>query len=128
MGTRDTNKQDKSKAKPVLLMHGANDNLFSFFGKTDDSLPSVPERLVNDGFDVYLYQRHGGLYQKNRLDENGVPIDPDTIPNNEFWDFTSEEIGEVSLQKLVYAIIDDRKELSEGGCQKVSIVAHSLGT
>ena len=29
---------------------------------------------------------------------------------------------------MVYAIIDDRKELSEGGCQKVSIVAHSLGT
>ena len=68
------------------------------------------------------------MYQKNRMDENGVPIDADTIPNNEFWDLTSEDIGALSLQKLVYAIIDDRKELSEGGCQKVSIVAHSLGT
>ena len=55
MGTQDTNKQDKSKAKPVLLMHGSRTNFYSFFEKTDDSLPSVPERLANDGYDVYLY-------------------------------------------------------------------------
>ena len=55
MGTQDTYKQDKSKAKPVLLMHGSRTNFYSFFEKTDDSLPSVPERLANDGYDVYLY-------------------------------------------------------------------------
>ena len=54
MGTSYTNKQDKSKAKPVLLMHGSRTNFFSFFAKTDELLPSVPERLVEDGFDVYL--------------------------------------------------------------------------
>jgi len=61
-GDAPSNKIDKTNAKPVLLVHGVNTNLFSWFDRNDNQTDWLPVRLANDGFDVYLYMRAGDTF------------------------------------------------------------------
>lgn len=68
---------------PVLYLHGARANLFSFFARTEATKDFMPLRLANDGVDVYFYLVPGSLNQFDRVDGNGDPIDPSTPAGNE---------------------------------------------
>ena len=113
-----------SKTKgPVLLMHGARTNLFSFYAQTDVLQLPLPSSLVLEGYDVWLAVRRGGLYQKSHL----IYTDPDGADLADFWNFDTQTIGVLDIERLVQGIIADRTSTGKN-CSKVSIVAHSLGT
>ena len=60
MSTPNTSKPDKTK--PVLLVHGANANFWSFFNSNVVFEAPLPVKLVDDGFDVYFYMRAGDTF------------------------------------------------------------------
>ena len=131
-GTPDNKYLDKTNSVPVLYLHGARTNLFSFFARTEQNRDYMPLRLANDGVDVYFYMVPGSLNQFDRVDFNEVAIDPTTPGGNEaFWDFEFEEIGK-GMQNMIETIIYDRRFITRPpesiNCSKVTVIAHSLGT
>ena len=133
-GGAPSNKIDKTNAKPVLLVHGVNANLFSWFNRNDNQTDWLPVRLANDGFDVYLYMRAGDTFQQKRFNSSSpnIPLDPNdqNVANHvAFWDITNQSIGNNHFEKLVEGIIQDRQTFEpETDCSKVTIVGHSFGT
>lgn len=91
---------------------------------TDEALP---ERLYDEGYDVWVSTRRGGLYSNGHAsDVEGVSTYKDTNPA-EYWDFDQQDVGEQDIAALVSYILSTRATETLDS-YKVMIVGHSAGT
>ncbi|GMF14386.1 unnamed protein product [Phytophthora lilii] len=99
--------------KPAVhLQHGLLDSSFTFVSNfRNQSLAYV---LADAGFDVWLGNNRGTTWSRTHLDY--------TTDDDEFWDFTWEDMGLYDLPAFVNHILDTT------GRSTVSYVGHSEGT
>ncbi|ETP49729.1 hypothetical protein F442_04805 [Phytophthora nicotianae P10297] len=99
--------------KPAVhLQHGLLDSSFTFVSNfRNQSLAYV---LADAGFDVWLGNNRGTTWSRSHLDY--------TTDDDEFWDFTWEDMGLYDLPAFVNHILDTT------GRSTVSYVGHSEGT
>jgi len=97
---------------PVLLQHGvlADSSCWICVG-AENSLPFV---LAKAGFDVWLSSSRGTAYSREH-----VHLDADK--NNEFWEFTWQDMSEKDLPAFVNYVLEETKK------QKLHYIGHSQG-
>ncbi|CAG9826897.1 unnamed protein product [Diabrotica balteata] len=99
------------KRPPVLVMHG-------LLGCSADFIhigpgKSLPLRLADEGYDVWLGNNRGNTYSQKHSST--------TIKNASFWDFSFHEIGLKDTPAVIDFILDKTGE------DTLSYVAHSTG-
>ena len=101
---------------PVILAHGLFGNGGDWFNSNDATRDPTPIRLLNDGYDVWLYNDRGNPY--SRGDHATLDAEVDAA----FWDFTAEDIAVEDIP----LVIEEVTKIS-GTCIKASIVGFSAG-
>lgn len=120
-----------SNRKPVLCVHGLMDTSASFvmnsaggFARplmknasfTNQSVVgnNLGFELSNHGYDVWLGNPRGSLYNHNERTTNGS--------GSAFWEFTIDEMAKYDLPAFIHKIQD------ETGSKTVGYIGHSQGT
>lgn len=91
---------------------------------------SIPSKLVELGYDVYLTNRRGTSASRT-FDESllgGDPRDPDDAANGamEFWDWSQDEVGKEDLPAFIEAVLATRN--TDGlPCRKAQLVTFGTG-
>jgi lysosomal acid lipase/cholesteryl ester hydrolase len=119
---RVVRKQFREKGKPVLIWHGLLESSRDFVvndpnehindnNKPDNNLAFY---LSKEGYDVWLGNSRGNTYSRNH-----TKFDADN--DNEFWDFTYDEMSSIDLPETIEFI------LKETGKTELSYIGHSQG-
>ncbi|CAH0691641.1 unnamed protein product [Spodoptera exigua] len=98
--------------RPVLLIHGALDSADSFIMRGNTSLVIA---LARDKYDVWVMNYRGNKYARRH-----TTLDPDS--NNEFWDFSLQEIGYYDIPANIDYV------LKKTGEERLSVIGFSQGT
>lgn len=106
-------KERDPSLNPVVMMNGLECDATSYFGIGDKNAPSIPLRLYERGFDVYLANNRGTKYSREH--------DKYTVDDAEFWDWTWMEMGSQDD-------IENIKMIVEKTGKKVSYIGASAGT
>jgi pimeloyl-ACP methyl ester carboxylesterase len=113
-----TYKESQAEAEPasdkpvVLLQHGLLDSSFSFVCNFRNQ--SLAFLLADAGYDVWLGNNRGTTWSKEHVTY--------TADDDEFWEFTWEDMGKFDLPAQInYA-------LNKTGSSTLSFVGHSEGT
>jgi len=70
---------------PILLVTGATGDGLSWFDANDPTSPVLPERLFDDGYDVWFVNRRGTTHSKGH-----VTLDADAAADAEaYWNWNS---------------------------------------
>lgn len=112
--------------QPVLMLHGIGGSSMSFViggpGKKDEASglelgKAIPYQLVDTGnYDVWLMNFRG-----NYMSRDHIWLDPDS--DEEFWNYTFEEIGEYDVPLCVDFVQTSRKS-----DKKLMLIGYSQGT
>ena len=107
---------------PLILMHGHfADALHWFTNKpTDPNLPSAPNQLFYEGYDVWLGNSRGTMYSR---EHKRFDADEDA---KYYWNFSFVEMGKYDLPAMIETILNNQDP--ENPCMKITYVAHSAGT
>jgi len=99
--------------RPVLLQHGLLDSGTSWVMNFPDQ--SLGYMLADAGYDVWIGNMRGNVYSRAHTKYN---------PNKdeEFWDFSFDEMANIDLPSMVYYILNVTKQ------EKIGYVGHSQGT
>ncbi|KAN0034470.1 hypothetical protein ACTFIV_000983 [Dictyostelium citrinum] len=114
----NSNKNKKSfnntKIKPtVLLQHGLED-IGTTWVFQENSYQSLGFILADEGYDVWISNVRGTIYSNKHLKY--------TIDDDEYWDFSFDEMGQFDLPSTIDYIINVT------GNSKVNYIGHSQGT
>lgn len=97
---------------PVFLQHGILDSADTWIIRGSNSLVIT---LASRGYDVWIGNSRGSRYARRH-----VSLDPDK--DEEFWDFSFNEVGYYDLPAMVDKI------LKETGATSLTAIGHSQGT
>jgi len=100
---------------PLVLHHGRFSDAREWFENPADSLPA---RLADAGFDVYLTNKRGSSPSRDH-----VTLDPNSA---DFWDFTFDDIGDKDLTAFVSAVLATRATAGLP-CERVQILTAHVG-
>ncbi|XP_068618715.1 lipase 3-like [Battus philenor] len=112
---RDSNNIPGPKKPVVFLMHGLLCSSADWVVMGPGS--SFGYILAENGFDVWMGNARGNYYSRKH-----VRLNPDSLLNIAFWEFSWDEIGNIDLPTMIdYA-------LTYTGQEKLHYVGHSQGT
>ncbi|EAL72959.1 carboxylic ester hydrolase [Dictyostelium discoideum AX4] len=110
----NNNNNNNTKIKPtVLLQHGLED-IGTTWVFQENRYQSLGFILADEGYDVWIGNVRGTIYSNKHLEY--------TVNDDEYWDFTFNEMGEFDLPSMVDYIINVT------GNSKVNYIGHSQGT
>ena len=110
---RLTSKDENNRnGKSVIMQHGLLDGGFTFLILAEDSLP---KKLCDEGYVVYLPYIRGTQFSRTHLDY-------DSSLNSNYWDFSFDHIAQYDVP----ANIDFVKK--RDNVEKVYYIGHSQGT
>jgi lysosomal acid lipase/cholesteryl ester hydrolase len=113
-GKTEGKSEGKTNKKPVvLLQHGLFDSSYTWINNYETQ--SLGYILADQGYDVWLGNNRGNTYGRNH-----TTLDPDK--DNEFWEFTYDEMGSQDLPAMIDYIVNTTS------VQSLSYVGHSEGT
>ena len=96
------NDSDKGVKGPVLLHHGYGTDGTTWLQTADFPSPTFPERLFNDGYDVWVAFGRGTIESRAHTtldaDENAT----------EYWDFGVEDLAKVDIPTFITEILTVR--------------------
>jgi len=109
---------------PIVLQHGSFFNSEVWYTVNDPSDLAYPNRLYDEGFDVWIMNWRGyAPYNRGHEDPNK---DPDAFPEA-YFDFDDSTIAENEVPAAIDKILRVRAE--DGlECKKVQMLAFSRGT
>ncbi|KAG2513532.1 hypothetical protein BBO99_00008691 [Phytophthora kernoviae] len=103
---------DPAANKPVvLLQHGLVDSSFTFVCNFRNQ--SLAFMLADAGYDVWLANNRGNTWSREHLDY--------TDDDDEFWDFSWEDMGKYDLPAEIEYVLNTTEQLT------LSFVGHSEG-
>ncbi|KAG7296058.1 hypothetical protein JYU34_021155 [Plutella xylostella] len=73
--------------------------------------------LAEEGFDVWMGNARGNYYSRRH-----VSLNPDSIRNKNFWDFSWDEIGEIDVPTMIDYVLETTEH------QRLHYIGHSQGT
>ncbi|XP_013147215.1 PREDICTED: uncharacterized protein LOC106110074 [Papilio polytes] len=102
----------RNNNKTIILLHG-------LLGSSIDWIllgpkHSLPYKLINAGYDVWLPNVRGNAYSRAHVSKS--------IHSAEFWDFSWHEIGLYDLSSIIDYIREKNSEKSQ-----IIFIAHSMG-
>ncbi|CAH2096569.1 unnamed protein product [Euphydryas editha] len=97
---------------PIFLLHGLADSSDTWIMRGRTSLAVA---LASRGYDIWFGNSRGNRYSRRH-----IRLDPDK--DDEFWDFSFNEVGYYDIPALVDMI------LSETGAPSLTAIGHSQGT
>ena len=103
---------NKSNGKSVIMQHGLLDGGFTWLVLAEDSLP---KKLCEEGYTVYLPYIRGTQFSRSHLDY-------DSSLNSDYWDFSFDHIGEFDIPANINFVKNRDK------VEKVYYIGHSQGT
>ena len=110
---RLTSKDENNRnGKSVILQHGLLDGGFTFLILAEDSLP---KKLCDEGYVVYLPYIRGTQFSRSHLDY-------DSSLNSNYWDFSFDHIAQYDVPSNI-KFVKQRDNV-----EKVYYIGHSQGT
>ena len=108
-----TSKDQKNlNGKSIILQHGLLDGGFTFLILAEDSLP---KKLCDEGYTVYLPYMRGTQFSRTHLDY-------DSSLNSPYWDFSFDQLAEFDVTANINFV------KKRDGVDKVYYLGHSQGT
>ena len=107
--SKDPNKRN---GRSVIMQHGLLDGGFTFLILAEDSLP---KKLCEEGYIVYLPYLRGTQFSRNHLDY-------DSSLNSYYWNFSFDQIAEYDIPANINYV------KNRDGVDKVYYMGHSQGT
>ena len=104
--------QSNRNGKSVILQHGLLDGAFSFLILAEDSLP---KKLCEEGYAVYLPYIRGTQFSRSHLDY-------DSSLNSKYWDFSFDHMAQYDVPANIKYV------KNRDGVEKVYYIGHSQGT
>ena len=104
--------QSNRNGKSVILQHGLLDGAFSFLILAEDSLP---KKLCEEGYTVYLPYIRGTQFSRSHLDY-------DSTLNSKYWDFSFDHMAQYDVPANIKYV------KNRDGVEKVYYIGHSQGT
>ena len=104
--------QSNRNGKSVILQHGLLDGAFSFLILAEDSLP---KKLCEEGYTVYLPYIRGTQFSRSHLDY-------DSTLNSKYWDFSFDHMAQYDVPANI-KYVKNRDDV-----EKVYYIGHSQGT
>jgi len=101
--------------KAILLQHGLLDDGWTWFALRENSLPY---KLADLGYDVYINHVRGTLFSTGHIDPNKNYLNF----IGPYWDFSFDEFAKFDLTSA----INFAKKKSN--CEKIDYIGHSQGT
>ena len=97
---------DLRKGQPVFLMHGMGVNGAKWLNRINLEIDSLPVRLVNEGYDVWLGNNRG-----NRMADRHQWLDlSDESDLAQYWDFSFPELAQYDLPAMLSKVYDEAGE------------------
>ena len=107
--SKDPNKRN---GRSVIMQHGLLDGGFTFLILAEDSLP---KKLCEEGYIVYLPYLRGTQFSRSHLDY-------DSSLNSDYWNFSFDQIAEYDIPANINYV------KNRDGVDKVYYMGHSQGT
>ena len=107
--SKDPNKRN---GRSVIMQHGLLDGGFTFLILAEDSLP---KKLCEEGYIVYLPYLRGTQFSRSHLDY-------DSSINSDYWNFSFDQIAEYDIPANINYV------KNRDGVDKVYYMGHSQGT
>ena len=104
--------QSNRNGKSVILQHGLLDGAFSFLILAEDSLP---KKLCEEGYTVYLPYIRGTQFSRSHLDY-------DSTLTSKYWDFSFDHMAQYDVPANIKYV------KNRDGVEKVYYIGHSQGT
>ena len=104
--------QSNRNGKSVILQHGLLDGAFSFLILAEDSLP---KKLCEEGYTVYLPYIRGTQFSRSHLDY-------DSTLNSKYWDFSFDHMAQYDVPANIKYV------KNRDGVEKVYYIGHSQGS
>ena len=104
--------QSNRNGKSVILQHGLLDGAFTFLILAEDSLP---KKLCEEGYTVYLPYIRGTQFSRTHLDY-------DSSLNSKYWDFSFDHMAQYDVPANIKFV------KNRDGVEKVYYIGHSQGT
>ena len=104
--------QSNRNGKSVILQHGLLDGAFSFLILAEDSLP---KKLCEEGYTVYLPYIRGTQFSRSHLDY-------DSSLTSKYWDFSFDHMAQYDVPANIKYV------KNRDGVEKVYYIGHSQGT
>ena len=104
--------QSNRNGKSVILQHGLLDGGFTFLILAEDSLP---KKLCEEGYTVYLPYIRGTQFSRSHLDY-------DSSLNSKYWDFSFDHMAQYDVPANIKFV------KNRDGVEKVYYIGHSQGT
>ena len=104
--------QSNRNGKSVILQHGLLDGGFTFLILAEDSLP---KKLCEEGYTVYIPYIRGTQFSRSHLDY-------DSSLNSKYWDFSFDHMAQYDVPANIKFV------KNRDGVEKVYYIGHSQGT
>ena len=104
--------QSNRNGESVILQHGLLDGAFTFLILAEDSLP---KKLCEEGYTVYLPYIRGTQFSRTHLDY-------DSSLNSKYWDFSFDHMAQYDVPANIKFV------KNRDGVEKVYYIGHSQGT
>ena len=104
--------QSNRNGKSVILQHGLLDGAFSFLILAEDSLP---KKLCEEGYTVYLPYIRGTQFSRSHLDY-------DSSLTSKYWDFSFDHMAQYDVPANIKYV------KNRDGVEKVYYIGHSQGS
>ena len=104
--------QNNRNGKSVILQHGLLDGGFTFLILAEDSLP---KKLCDEGYTVYLTYMRGTQFSRTHLDYDSSLL-------SKYWDFSFDQLAEFDVPANIKYV------KKRDGVDKVYYIGHSQGT
>lgn len=104
--------QSNRNGKSVILQHGLLDGAFTFLILAEDSLP---KKLCEEGYTVYLPYIRGTQFSRSHLDY-------DSSLTSKYWDFSFDHMAQYDVPANIKYV------KNRDGVEKVYYIGHSQGT